>query len=82
MDSGIKNNTILKNCAKEGLVSTTLWLMREANLYDWTSCVMNSYRMKVDRIIKEEKRLAKHRQEKQVSDKYRWVLLRPDFLGV
>ena len=29
MDSGIRNNTILKNCAKEVLVSTTLWLMRE-----------------------------------------------------
>ena len=29
-----------------------------------TSCVMNSYRIKVERIIKEENRLAKHRQEK------------------
>ena len=70
MDSGIKNNTILKNCAKEGLVSTTLWLMRETNLQEGTSSVMNSCRMKVEWIIKEEKRLAKHRQEKQGSDKY------------
>ena len=70
MDSGIKNNTVLKTCAKEGILSTTLWLMRETNLYDGTTCVMNSYRIKVDRIIKEEKRLAKHRQEKQGSDKY------------
>ena len=69
MDSGITNNTILKNCSKEALVSTTLWLMREANFQEGTSSVMNSYRMKVDRIIKEN-RLAKHCQEKQGSDKY------------
>ena len=69
MDSGIINNTILKNCAQEDLVSTTLWPMREANLQEGTSGVMNWYRMKVERIMK-EKRLAKHRQEKQGSDKY------------
>ena len=34
---------------------------------------MNSYRIKVERIIK-EKRLAKHRQEKQGSDKYQKFL--------
>ena len=55
MDSGITNNTILKNCAKEGLVSTTLCLMREANLQEGTSSVMNSYRIKVERIIKEHR---------------------------
>ena len=74
MDSGITNNTILKNCAKEGLVTTTLWLMREENLQEWTSSVMNSYRTKVERTIKEEKRLAKHRWEKQGSNKYQKFL--------
>ena len=29
MDLRITNNTILKSCAKEGLVVTTLWLMRD-----------------------------------------------------
>ena len=28
INSRITNNTILKSCAKEGLVVTTLWLMR------------------------------------------------------
>ena len=54
MDSGITNYTILKNCDKEGLVSTTLWLMREANVQEGTSSVMNSYRTKVERSIREE----------------------------
>ena len=63
MDSGITNNNILNICAKDGLVSTTLLLMREANLQEWTCSVMNSYKMKVGRIIKEEERLAKHRQQ-------------------
>ena len=74
MDSGITNNTILKNCAKEGLVPTNLWLMREANLQEGTSSVMNSYRMKVERIIEEEKRLAKDRQQKHENDKYQKFL--------
>ena len=64
MDSEITNITILKNCAKEGLVSTTLWLMREANLQEGTSSIINSYRMKVERMIKEKQKLAKHRQGK------------------
>ena len=63
MDSGITNNIILKNCAKEGLVVTTLWLMR-GKFAGWTSSIMKSYRTKVERSIKEEKELAKHRQEK------------------
>ena len=45
-----------------------------ANLKEGTSGVMDSYRLKVDRIIKVEKRLAKHRQEKQGSDKYQNIL--------
>ena len=69
MDSGITNNTIIKNFAKEGLVVTTLWLMR-GKFAGWTSNIMNSYRTKVERSIKEEKKLAKHRQEKQGSKKY------------
>ena len=73
MDSGITNNTILKNCAKEGLVVTTLWLMR-GKFAGWTSSIMNSYRTKVERSIKEEKKLAKHRQEKQGSNKYQKFL--------
>ena len=44
--------------------------MREANLQKGTSSIMNSYRTKVERSIKEEKRLAKHGQEKQGSDNY------------
>ena len=48
--------------------------MRKANLQEGTSSVMNSYRMKVERIVKEEKRLGKHRQEKQGSDKYQKYL--------
>ena len=35
----------------------------------WISSIMNSYRSKVERSIK-EKKLAKHRQEKQGSNKY------------
>ena len=35
---------------------------------------MNSYRTKVERSIKEEKELAKHRQEKQGSNKYKKFL--------
>ena len=60
MDSGITNNTVPKNCAKEGLVSTTLWLIR-GRFAGWTSSIMNSYRTKVERSIKEEKKLVKHR---------------------
>ena len=63
MDSRITNNTILKSCAKEGgLVVTTLWLMR-GKFVGWTSSIMNSYRTKIERSIKEDKKLAKHRQE-------------------
>ena len=69
MDSGITNNTIIKNFAKEGLVVTTLWLMR-GKFVGWTSNIMNSYRTKVERSIKEEKKLAKHRQEAQGSNRY------------
>ena len=70
MDSRITNNTILKRCAKEGLVVTTLWLMR-GKFVGWTSSIMNSYRTKVERSIKEKKKkLVKHRQEKQGSNKY------------
>ena len=68
MDSRITNYTILKNCAKEGLVVTTLWLMR-GKFVRWTSSIMNSYRTKIERSIKQEK-LAKHWQEKQGSNKY------------
>ena len=42
-------------------------------MQEGTSSIMNSYRMKVERIIK-EKRLARHRQEKQGSDKYQKFL--------
>ena len=49
-------------------MSRTLWLMREANLQEGTSSVMN--RMQVERTMKEEKRLAKQRQEKQGSNRY------------
>ena len=70
MDSRITNYTILKNCAKEGLVVTTLWLMR-GKFAGWTSSIMNSYRTKVERSIK-EKKLAKHQQEKQGSNKYKF----------
>ena len=73
MDSRITNNTILKNCAKEGLVVTTLWLMR-GKFVGWTSSIMNSYRTKVERSIKEKKKLAKHRQGKQGSNKYKKFL--------
>ena len=73
MDSGISNNTILRNCAKEGLVVTILWLMR-GKFAGWTSSIMNSYKTKVERSIKEEKKLAKHRQEKQGNDKYQKIL--------
>ena len=72
MDSRITNYTILKNCAKEGLVVTTLWLMR-GKFVGWTSSIMNSYRTKVERSIK-EKKLAKHQQEKQGSNKYQKFL--------
>ena len=72
MDSRITNYTILKNCAKEGLVVTTLWLMR-GKFAGWTSSIMNSYRTKVERSIKEEKKLVKHRQEKQGSNKYKKI---------
>ena len=64
---------ILKNCAKEGLVVTTLWLMR-GKFVGWTSSIMNLYRTKVGRSIKEEKKLAKHPQEKQGSNKYKKIL--------
>ena len=40
---------------------------------------MNSYRTKVERSIKEEKKLAKHRQEKQGSNKYQKFLLEETF---
>ena len=70
MDSRITNYTILKNCAKEGLVVKTLWLMR-GKFAGWTSSIMNSYRTKVGRSIKEEKKLAKHQQEKQGSNNYK-----------
>ena len=40
----------------------------------WTSSIMNSYRTKVERSIKEEKKLAKHWQEKQGSNKYKKIL--------
>ena len=70
MDSRITNYTILKNCAKEGLVVTTLWLIR-GKFAGWTRSIMNSYRTKVERSIKEEKKVAKHQQEKQGSNKYK-----------
>ena len=73
MDSRIKYNTNLKSCAKEGLVVTTLWLMR-GKFVGWTSSIINSYRTKVERSIKEKKKLAKHRQEKQGSNKYQIFL--------
>ena len=73
MDSGITNNTIIKNFAKEGLVVTTLWIMR-GKFAGWTSNIMNSFRIKVERSIKEEKKLAKHRQEKQGSNRYQTIL--------
>ena len=57
----------------EGLVVTTLWLMR-GKFVGWTSSIMNSYRTKVERSIKEKKKLAKHRQEKQGSNKYQKFL--------
>ena len=69
MDSRITNNTIRKSCAQGGLVVTTLWLMR-GKFVGWTSSIMKSYRSKVERSIKEKKKLAKHRQEKQGSNKY------------
>ena len=40
----------------------------------WTSSIMNSYRTKVERSIKEEKKLAKDWQEKQGSNKYKKFL--------
>ena len=73
MDSRITNNTILKSCAKEGLVVTTLWLMR-GKFVGWTSSIMNSYRTKVERSIKEKKKLVKYRQEKKGSNKYQKFL--------
>ena len=73
MDSRITNNTILKSCAKEGLVVTTLWLMR-GKFVGWTSSIMNSYRTKTEGSIKEKKKLEKHRQEKQGSNKYQKIL--------
>ena len=73
MDSSITNYTILKNCAKEGLVLTTLWLMR-GKFAGWTSSIMNSYRTKVERSIKGEKKLVKHWQEKQGSNMYKKFL--------
>ena len=73
MDSRITNYTILKNYTKDGLVVTTLWLMR-GKFAGWTSSIMNSYRTKVERSIKEEKKLAKHGQEKQGSNKYKKCL--------
>ena len=73
MDSRITNNTILKSCAKEGLVVTTLWLMR-GKFVGWANSIMNSYRTKVERSIKEKKKLAKHRQEKQGSNKHQKFL--------
>ena len=57
----------------EGLVVTTLWLMR-GKFVGWTSSIMNSYRTKVERSIKEEKNLTKHSQEKQGSNKYQKFL--------
>ena len=48
--------------------------MREAYFLEGTSSVMNSYRQKVERIIKEEKMLAEHKHEKQGSDKYQEFL--------
>ena len=39
-----------------------------------TSSIMNSYGTKVERSIKEKKKLAKHRQEKQGSNKYQTFL--------
>ena len=73
MDSRIANYTILKNCAKEGLVVTTPWLVR-GKYAGWTSSIMSSYRTKVEWSIKEEKKLAKHPQEKQGSNKYKKFL--------
>ena len=69
MDSRITNNTILKSCAKKDLAVTTLWLM-SGKFVGWTSSIMNLYRTKVERSIKEKKKLPKHRQEKQGSNKY------------
>ena len=43
---------------------------------------MNYYRMKLENILKEEKRLAKHKQEKQGSEKYQNVLARNFYLSV
>ena len=57
----------------EGLVVTTLWLMR-GKFVGWASSIMNSYRTKVERSIKEKKKLVKHRQEKQGSNKYQKFL--------
>ena len=73
MDSRITNNTILKSCVKVGLVVTTLWLMR-GKFVGWTSSIMNSYRTKVERSIKEKRKLAKHRQEKKGSKEYQKFL--------
>ena len=53
MGSRITNNTIPKSCAKEGLVVTTLWLMR-GKFVGWTSSIMNSYRTKVEKYKREE----------------------------
>ena len=61
MDSGISNKTILDQIEKEGLKSTALWLIREAETTfpERASKAVDTYRSKILRIQKESKRLGK-----------------------
>ena len=59
MDSGISNKTILDQIEKEGLKSTALWLIKEAErtFPERASKAVDTYRSKILRIQKESKRL-------------------------
>ena len=71
MDSGISNKTVIDKIEK-GPKFAAIWLMREAEMAfpESSSKVVNTYQLKISRMHKESKRLAKAKHTPDGKSKY------------
>ena len=76
MDSRISNKTIIDKIEKEGPKFAAMWLMREAEVAfpEGSSKVKNTYQLKISRLYKESKRLAKARHTPDGKSKHETFL--------
>ena len=76
MDSRISNKTVIDKIEKEGPKFAAIWLMREAEAAfpENSSKVVNTYQLKISRLYKESKRLAKAKHIPDGKSKYKTFL--------